>query len=54
MGIYLNLRLGGLEVRVVCRAFCLGGGSWVMELYYCGFCGRGLSSFFLKRFIGAI
>ena len=25
----LNLRLGSLVVRVVCMAFCLGGGSWV-------------------------
>ena len=23
-----------LDVRVVCGAFCLGGGSWVRELYY--------------------
>ena len=33
-GIDLNLRLGSLEVRVVCGAFCLGCGSWVRELYY--------------------
>lgn len=46
IGIDLNLLLGSFEVRVVvCVAFCLGGGSWVMELYYCGFCGGGLSSF---------
>lgn len=30
----LNLWLGSLEVRVVCGAFCLGGGSWVRGLYY--------------------
>lgn len=29
IGIDLNLRLGSLEVRVVCGAFCLVGGSWV-------------------------
>ena len=34
MGIDLNLWLGSLEVRVVCEAFCLGGGSWVRELWY--------------------
>ena len=33
-GIDLNHRLGSLEVRVVCVVFCLGGGSWVRELYY--------------------
>ena len=33
-GIDLNHRLGSLELRVVCGAFCLGGGSWVRELYY--------------------
>ena len=33
-GIDLNLRLGSLEVRVVCGAFCLGGGSWVREFWY--------------------
>lgn len=33
-GIDLNLRLGSLDVRVACWAFCLGGGSWVRELYY--------------------
>lgn len=33
-GIDLNHRLGSLEVRVVCEAFCLDGGSWVRELYY--------------------
>lgn len=44
-GIDLNLRLGSLEVRVVCGAFCLGGGSWVRELYYCDFCGDGLGPF---------
>ena len=33
-GINLNHRLGSLEVRVVCGAFCLGGGSWVRELWY--------------------
>lgn len=32
IGIVLNLRLGSLGVRVVCGAFCLGGGSWVREL----------------------
>ena len=30
----LNLLLGSLEVRVVCGAFCLGGGSWVRGLCY--------------------
>ena len=30
-GIDLNLRLGSLEVRVACGAFCLGCGSWVRE-----------------------
>lgn len=45
MGIDLNLRLGSLEVHVVCGAFCLGGGSWVRELWYCGFCGVGLGPF---------
>ena len=34
IGIDLNLWLGSLEVRVVCGAFCLGGGSWVRELWY--------------------
>ena len=33
-GIDLNHRLGSLAVRVVCGAFCLGGGSWVRELCY--------------------
>ena len=33
-GIDLNLRLGSLEVRVICGAFCLGGGSWVRGLCY--------------------
>lgn len=33
-GIDLNLRLGSLVVRVVCVAFCLGGGSWGREFWY--------------------
>lgn len=33
-GIDLNLWLGSLEGRVGCGAVCLGGGSWVRELYY--------------------
>jgi len=35
-GIDLNLRLGSLEVRVVCGAFCLGGGSWVRGVLFDG------------------
>ena len=35
IGVDLNLLIGSFEVRVVvCGAFCLDGGSWVMELYY--------------------
>lgn len=51
MGIDLNHRLGSLEVRVVCGAFCLGGGSWVREFVLLRFL-WGFRAFFLKRFIG--
>ena len=51
-GIDLNLRLGSLEVRVVCGAFCLGVGSWVrggIEVF-----AMVVSDFFLKTFHRAI
>ena len=49
-GIDLNHRLGSLVVRVVCGAFCLGGGSWVRGVVLLGFL-RGFRILFLKRFI---
>ena len=38
-------------MRVVCGAFCLGGGSWVREFVLLRFL-WGFRAFFLKRFIG--